>query len=198
MSRTKTYAITKRHQLIDLNQDNVNFKLDFMVQAAGPDNEFQAIVVTQEQLNQVDLNKIEMKSAKHKINGSITANNNKYQNYFLVLKKKDEDSPDFNAEVSVLLEKVEPVPETKPMENFTPAEEQEEAATPLPPFYRRRNFWVGLLVILALIGLFVYYRYFYNKTAVPAPVVAAAPAPAPAPVQSPETQLYKEIAQIPV
>lgn len=209
MSRTKTYAITKRHQLIDLNQDNVNFKLDFMVQTVHPEDEFQAIVVTQEQLNQVDLNKIEMKNAKHKINGSITANNNKYQNYFLVLRKKDDDKPDFNAEVSVLLEKVEPVAETKQVESFTPTQSTSEgdgtAAAPPLPFYRRRNFWIGLVIILVLLGVFIYYRYFYHQmpaaaaaSAPAAATAAAAPASAP-PLQNPEaSQLYREIAQIPV
>jgi hypothetical protein len=198
MSRTKEYAITKRHQLIDLNQDNVNFKLDFMVQTVHPEDEFQAIVVTQEQLNQVDLNKIEMKNATHKINGSITANNNKYQNYFLVLKKKNDDKPDFNAEVSVLLEKLEPVEsEPKQAEGFTPTQavSEEDEAAELPPFYRRRNFWIGLVVILALLGLFVYYRYFYNKTGVAAvaPALPVAPAPPASPSGNADVRLYDDL-----
>ena len=43
MSMTKTYPLTKRPQLIDLNGENVNFKLDFFVDAQEPNNEFQAI-----------------------------------------------------------------------------------------------------------------------------------------------------------
>lgn len=99
MSKTQIYPLTKRPQLIDLNGENVNFKLNFNVKSINPEHEFHAIVLTQEQLDSVDINKIEMKHAKGKINGNIIANNNKYQNYFLVLKKLDNNTADFNVQI---------------------------------------------------------------------------------------------------
>jgi hypothetical protein len=167
MSTTKTYPLTKRPQLIDLNGENVNFKLDFFVDAQEPNNEFQAIVLTQDQLDSVDMNKIEMKVAKGKISGNISANNNKYQNYFLVLKKKEESIPDFDVEVKIQLEKLE-ISENPELESITenysiPAEQTDiqttECAT---PFYRKPWFWVFLAILALVVGVFVY-NYVYLK-----------------------------------
>jgi hypothetical protein len=178
---SKVYALTKRPKLIDLNGDNVNFKLEFIVQAVNPDHQFHAIVLTQEQLDSVDLNKIEMKVAKGKISGNITANNNKYQNYFLVLKKIDDEivKNDLDVEIVINLEKITEnllfnensgVKENAVKENFTgnstPATtttpEQKTASPSCVPFYKKPWFWLFVMILIAVIGL-VYYNYFYLK-----------------------------------
>jgi hypothetical protein len=190
MSKSQIYPLTKRPQLIDLNGEHVNFRLEFQVKAIKPENEFQAIVLTQEQLDSVDLNKIEMKQAKGKINGNITANNNKYQNYFLVLKKKEE-FPDHEVEVDIHLDQIPGQATPMETENFTarvptPAPtEEEEATTSLTeesvlPFYRRP--WFGVLVLIVLLGVgyflynFVYLKkpfLWFNKIALITPAAAA-------------------------
>jgi hypothetical protein len=174
MSKSQIYPLTKRPQLIDLNGEHVNFRLEFQVKAVKPENEFQAIVLTQDQLDSVDLNKIEMKQAKGKINGNITANNNKYQNYFLVLKKKEE-FPDHEVEVNIHLDQI-PGQAVMEADNYTtrPIEEQqqqdlqqqqqqgnEEAS--ILPFYRRPWFGVAVLIVLLGIGYFLYNFVYLKK-----------------------------------
>jgi hypothetical protein len=186
MSKSQIYPLTKRPQLIDLNGEHVNFRLEFQVKSIKSENEFQAIVLTQEQLDSVDLNKIEMKQAKGKINGNITANNNKYQNYFLVLKKKEE-FPDHEVEVDIHLDQIPGQSTPMETENFTarvPSTPTEEEATvlteePVLPFYRRP--WFGVLVLIVLLGVgyflynFVYLKkpfLWFNKMALLSPAVA--------------------------
>jgi hypothetical protein len=191
MSKTQIYPLTKRPQLIDLNGENVNFKLDFQVKAINPEHEFQAIVLTQEQLDSTDINKIEMKQAKGVISGNIVANNNKYQNYFLVLKKTD-NTPEFNVQVDIVLEPVEAVIE-KPVE-FTPAPQNGEKvgiieqapleqSAPLP-FYKKPWFAVFVILVALCVGFFLYnYVYlkkpflYWNQPAVAGAPLAAAAAP---------------------
>jgi len=190
MSKSQIYPLTKRPQLIDLNGEHVNFRLEFQVKSIKSENEFQAIVLTQEQLDSVDLNKIEMKQAKGKINGNITANNNKYQNYFLVLKKKEE-FPDHEVEVDIHLDQIPGQATPMETENFTarvsppaPTEEDEATATlteeSVLPFYRRP--WFGVLVLIVLLGVgyflynFVYLKkpfLWFNKIALITPAAAA-------------------------
>lgn len=164
MSKTQIYPLTKRPQLIDLNGENVNFKLDFQVKSINPEHEFNAIVLTQEQLDSVDINKIEMKNAKGKINGNIVANNNKYQNYFLVLKKLNASTPDFNVQVDIALEPVEAVEQPQGMQSTSAPEETITTEQPIPqtvqqpvqPFYRKPWFVVFVLLVLLGVGFLIY------------------------------------------
>lgn len=169
MSKSQIYPLTKRPQLIDLNGESVNFRLEFQVKAIKPENEFQAIVLTQDQLDSVDLNKIEMKQAKGKINGNITANNNKYQNYFLVLKKKEE-FPDHEVEVDIHIDQIPEQQLSMENENFTsrPQESFQVSATPteaepIRPFYRRPWFGVLVLIVLLGVGYFLYNVVYLKK-----------------------------------
>jgi len=207
MSKTQIYPLTKRPQLIDLNGENVNFKLDFQVKAINPEHEFQAIVLTQEQLDSTDINKLEMKQAKGVISGNIVANNNKYQNYFLVLKKTD-NTPEFNVQVDIVLEPVEPVIE-KPTE-FTPAPQNAEKVGIIEqaiveqsapkPFYRKPWFAVFVILVALCLGFFLYnYVYlkkpflYWNQPAVSgAPLAAAA---ATLPVVAAATLPKKQVVQ---
>jgi len=220
MSKTQIYPLTKRPQLIDLNGENVNFKLNFNVKSINPEHEFHAIVLTQEQLDSVDINKIEMKHAKGKINGNIIANNNKYQNYFLVLKKLDNNTADFNVQVDIILEPVEPV-EQPPVPQEIPAEMSNSVSNTAPntitpavlPFYKKPWFKVFILLVIVCLG-FLFYNIFYlkkpflffnkakvlNLPKVPAsttPVITAPPAPSTTTVPSTvENNLYKKLQEI--
>lgn len=192
MSKTQIYPLTKRPQLIDLNGENVNFKLDFQVKAINPEHEFQAIVLTQEQLDSTDINKIEMKQAKGVISGNIVANNNKYENYFLVLKKTD-NTPEFNVQVDIVLEPVDPVLEQKSTE-FTPAPQNSEKVGVIEqapveqsaslPFYKKPWFTVFAILLALCVGFFLYnYVYlkkpflYWNQPSLPGAPLAAAAAP---------------------
>jgi hypothetical protein len=223
MSKTQIYPLTKRPQLIDLNGENVNFKLDFQVKSINPEHEFNAIVLTQEQLDSVDINKIEMKNAKGKINGNIVANNNKYQNYFLVLKKLNANTPDFNVQVDIALEPVEAVEQPQDMETTSAVETISTDQQPIPqpvqqpvqPFYRKPWFAVFVLLVLLGVGFLIYNcvilkkpLLFWNKapksasvvqplltTPVSAPVPAVTPIPS-IPESTVENNLYKKLQEI--
>lgn len=159
------YPLTKRPQLIDLNTDLVNFKLDFIVEATDISKEFLALVLTQEQLDSVDINKIDMKTAQGKITGSITANNDKYQNYFLVLKKKEnDDEGDLNVSVQINIERLEGKPQDITEELSLPSSDvsEEDPGTACVPFYRKPWFWV-FVGILILVSILFAYNYFYLK-----------------------------------
>lgn len=102
------YLLSLRHQLIDLNKSFKNFKLQFQVVSSIENKEFHAVVLNQEQLDTIsDLNSVEMKMAKGRIGGTIVADNNKYQNYFLILRAVSEEDAT-EVEVTTSLEEIEP------------------------------------------------------------------------------------------
>jgi hypothetical protein len=154
------YNLSGRHQLIDLNQEFINFKLDFQVVSVEPDTHFHAVVMEQEQLDsKLDLKNLDMKIAKGKIGGNIVADKNVYNNYFLVLKAVD-DKP-VEVELEINIEEIPPAPTPAPtsvVENFQPS----ESPQPKPvPFYRTS--WFALLIVGVILGGLLYYYLFYIK-----------------------------------
>ena len=170
------YVLSQRHQLIDLNKTYKNFKLQFQVVSTESNKDFHAIVLNQEQLDgTTDLQNVEMKLAKGRIGGTIVADNDKYQNYFLVLKSI---LPQDNTEVEVTttieeVEPKEPTPTTSTSdgsaakEGYTEAQPQaQENTTPSPstrpPLFRNPWFWLVIAVLLVG-GAYYYYFYIYQK-----------------------------------
>ena len=80
---TRTLKLNNIKQLIDLNGDKTNFELRFQVNALNGE-EFQALVVTQETLDQNI--PLDYQIANGTISGHIVADKNIYQNYCLLLK----------------------------------------------------------------------------------------------------------------
>ena len=174
------YVLSQRHQLIDLNKTYKNFKLQFQVVSTESNKDFHAIVLNQEQLDgTTDLQNVEMKLAKGRIGGTIVADNDKYQNYFLVLKSI---LPQDNTEVEVTtnIEEVEPkAPVEEPSvptpeepatttEGYTGSSETATGVTPaktMRPLFQKPWFWLVLFVLVAG-GAYYYYFYVYKKNAV--------------------------------
>jgi hypothetical protein len=159
-STKQRYNLATRHQLIDLNKEYVNFKLEFQVFCADPHKEFEALVVEQSQLDaNLDIKTLEMKRAKGKIGGNIIADKNKSQNYFLVLKGLSDEPTE--VEVTINLEEIQP-------EAFTPTQIQNPPPTVKPeepnvkPFYKQ-TWFILLLVGIVLGGLLYYYLFFVRK-----------------------------------
>jgi hypothetical protein len=167
MSESKTYKLTNRPQLIDLNAELVNFELEFLVKSFDPKKEFNAIILTQEQLDGIDLNKIEMKKANGEIGGNIKADNDKYQNYFLILKKLNETDEDFDVEVNLHLNKLEKSndvssPSNNMIENDTSFTDSRETVSDLSenkPIYKRLSFWIIIGIIVIIIIYYLCKRY---------------------------------------
>ena len=104
MEETTTLELSTRHQLVDLNKKLVNFKLDFNVVSLN-DKDFEAVVMNQTDINRFDnLDTIEMKTAPKKISGNIIADNNNYENYFLILRSSEPQK----VEIKTIIEEIEP------------------------------------------------------------------------------------------
>lgn len=161
-------TLEKRHQLIDLNKEYVNFDITFECKAVDATKDFEIIVVNQEQLNTVDLTNLTMKRTKGGyISGNIIADEDKYQNYFLILRSATEDPTDVDLEIKI--KQIEPKPEMQTADFMTPVD--------LPPQQQSvhdmdiqchspatgGNHVVFMVIGLLLIGGAVGY-YFWRKS----------------------------------
>lgn len=116
-------TLEKRHQLIDLNKEYVNFDIGFECRAVDATKDFEIIVVTQEQLNTIDLTNLTMKRTKGGyISGNIIADEDKYQNYFLIMRSATGEPTDVDLEI-----RIKPI-EPKQQPAAAPASDAEMAA----------------------------------------------------------------------
>lgn len=176
--------MTNRHQLIDLNKEYVNFKLQFEVRAKD-EKEFDALVIEQAQLDSNgDLNNLNMKRAKGSIGASITADKNKSQNFFLVMKSVTEEPTE--VEVAIDLEEIPastldesstggqgpPSTITTPGPSSPPPQ---PVSTRASPFYTQP--WFILVVIGVVLGSALFYYLFYVRKNLSSSVALPAPAP---------------------
>jgi hypothetical protein len=145
--------LAKKMVLIDLNQNMINFQCNFVVQSQGVP--FQAVVVTQEQLDSPDF-QVEYQNV---VNGIIEAEienvSNVYNNYCLLLKSEQE------CEVDVQINIV-PLPETVKEEFTEPVAEEHPVSTPIDvPFYKTNTFaWIIIFIGIVLI---IYLLFSDNK-----------------------------------
>ena len=168
-SHNQVLELTNRHQLIDLNKEKVNFKVTFNVLSEPVGQEFEAIVMNQNDLNNYSkLQDIQMKMAPGKIGGTIVADNNTYQNYFLILKSHQDDKV---VKVNLNYEIEDVAPQTTPSE--VSKEVYEEQTVPESnevlskfsnetPIYRRIWFWI-IFAIGAAVLCYLCYDYIKNR-----------------------------------
>lgn len=153
MEETTTLELSPRHQLLDLNKKLINFKLDFNVVSLN-DKEFEAVVMNQTDINKYDnLDTIEMKTAPKKISGNIIADNNTYENYFLILRSNDPQ----NVEIKTIVEEIPPRQE----EHFE--EEKSTTVVKSSPFYKTRGCWALIAIAVILLGFYLK-DHFFKKT----------------------------------
>ena len=106
MSKNK-YKINSHNQLIDLNGDSINFELSFDIQSVNNNEQFEILVVDQNTLdNNENFTKTEeyKKSINGKMNGSVKSDNNKYQNFFIIIRSKNEQE----VEITINKKDIEP------------------------------------------------------------------------------------------
>jgi hypothetical protein len=153
MEETTKLELSKRHQLVDLNKKLVNFKLDFNVVSLN-DSEFEAVVINQTDMNKFDnLDTIEMKTAPKKISGNIIADNNNYENYFLILRSNEPQT----VEIKTMIEEIPPK-EEEPVELEKNVDIEQKSS----PFYKTRGCWALIAIALILLGFYVK-DHFFNK-----------------------------------
>ena len=174
----QTLSLTERHQLLDLNKEYVNFKLTFYVTAQDPQQEFEALVLEQKQLDaNPDLVNLEMKRTRGKIGGSIATDKDVYQNYFLVLRGIDTTrTTDVTVSTTIddipahSLSQTDPkglVPETSPPGaaiSSAPPLSTTDNKDPIDvkkPFYT--HMWFILLLVGIVLGSLLYYYLFYVR-----------------------------------
>jgi hypothetical protein len=113
----KKYLLTPKLQLIDLNEDSLNFEIEFSVTTIN-NEPFYISVVDQQTLD--NGNDLEFKYVDEKtISGNIIQDDNIYQNYFLCLKS------DNNSKVEVEIDKkiIRPSQESLMKENYLKQQE---------------------------------------------------------------------------
>ena len=151
---TKTYNINSIQQLIDLNQDSKNFKLTFKCKSHDPSDEYSILVLNQSQLDSQDANQLPFKIVKSEISGNITANDDIYQNYFMVIKSNKK------CNVDITIDKTEIEPKKKIQENFP-------TKSPHVEKKKKKSFLQSSLFLWLVVGTVacvLLYFIFFTKT----------------------------------
>jgi hypothetical protein len=183
MKKNENYKLSKVKQLIDLNGDLTNFNLTFKVDSLDG-SDFEAIVVDQTTLD--NNTSLDYKTAPGTISGSIIADKNVYQNYFLLLRSNNPCECNVNIEV----EKIEANPEFLKLEQEILQQEMlqqqqqneryvQQPTQPVPPpnneiveksenetETKKSKFklnWKIILAIIVVIALIGVGYYFYRK-----------------------------------
>jgi len=151
MNTNQVYNLSNIKQLIDLNGDVINFDLTFEVVSKN-NQPFDALVVTQEMLDSGK--ELEYQRTDGSINGKITNDKNKYNNYFLILKS---DEPN-ECEVSIELVELQPNT-TSPLPSSSTVKKSKSQKAfnwKLILFY----FFIALVVLLLI---YICYVTFFQK-----------------------------------
>ena len=164
--RNKTrLTLERRHQLIDLNKEYVNFEIFFECRSADATKDFEMLVINQEQLNTVDLANLVLKKTRGGyISGNIVADEDRYQNYFLVIRSLGEDQT-VDVELDINIKPIEavkrpelPPPVEQPLPPLPIAEECSGGDKKTWSEYFKKNYLIILFVVI-LVGVTAYYVY---------------------------------------
>lgn len=156
MSKTKkTISLGKIKQLIDLNDDSTNFNLSFNV-SCHDNTPFEILVVDQTTLDNSP--ELEYKKVSGSINGTIVADKNVYQNYFLILKSETPCKVDIEFTKNVL-----PVPTMKVphKEQYIPVESSNKMQFNVS---EQSVSWlkIGLIALVVIGGVLILW-WLYNR-----------------------------------
>ena len=142
---SKTISSNKQYQLVDLNGDLVNFKIDYILESTDS-KPFEISIVSQEHL---DDNKpiIYRKSKNGKIVGSLEHTNNIKDNYYITIKSNEE------VEVNMVIKRTSIDAPTTEMD-FELLERNNS-------FVYKYGYIIFIVIILILFGIY-YYMYIHN------------------------------------
>lgn len=147
--------ITKKPQLINLNDSEKNFEIKFKVVSEN-EEEFLAIVVNKEDLDKYsDLDEVEMKKSPGIIKGTLQCNEDKTENYFLVVKKEGEPC---KASVEIDLNEIEKFEEIDQFASSQQHQQQPVKDNSVAVIFNKYFYHIlGFLIVVSLI------YYFYSK-----------------------------------
>lgn len=168
-------VLESRHQLIDLNKEYVNCEITFECKAADASKDFEILVINQDQLDNVDLTNLEMKRTRGGfISGVIVADEDRYQNYFLILRSGDGNPVDVDLDLKICPIAPDPAKVAAAQQH----QQQQYETTVSPAVAPRQESWIGdgrtsttyvalaVVVIIAAVigGVYAYKRYSSGKT----------------------------------
>lgn len=146
----KTYNVNNIKQLIDLNDDTVNFDLLFKA-TCHDDTPFDLLVVDQQTLDKPE--QLKYKEVKKSISGSIISDKNIFQNYYLILKS---DKPCI-VDVEITKKILPPSPDIQPS---LPDIQQNLLADNKKSSFSWKK--ICLLTVVIIAGVILLW-YFYNQ-----------------------------------
>ena len=97
----KTYKVTNKQQLIDLNQNSINFDITFTAKSKNKET-YEIVIVDQATLDSEVPNLQYKKATNGEISGNIINDKNIYQNHFIIIKAEEKD-----CEVDIIIDKKE-------------------------------------------------------------------------------------------
>ena len=142
MANKQTYSVSNIKQLIDLNGDSTNFECNFKITSQNKEP-FDMVVMDQTTLDATPT--LEYQHADGEISGILAQNENKYRNFFIVLRSEKPCICEVEIDKKVLPIRVEPP----------------------KPIVQNRSldynnlFYIAIAVIA--VGVIVYYGYNYLK-----------------------------------
>lgn len=151
---TNRYMLSKIKQLIELNGESVNYKINFRAISANK-QPFEALVVTQTELDKNPSLEYQ-KVTEGMIEAQISNDNNVYQSYFLILKA---DQP-CECEVEIVKEELPKV------ETFVPPSAPQQSNDHLLAVYpsKEGGGWGKTFLILFGVGAICLAIYWYYKS----------------------------------
>lgn len=155
---TRTYSVSDKKQLIDLNDSMINFHIQFTLTSTNA-KPFEAVVVNQSTLDEGSPLQFQLVTGGL-LSGEILSDKNVYQNYFLVLKAPENVDVTVELKVIHLPDYVAPPNETSP-----PKQEQQTSnrSTKLWDWIASNEFRLVVLVCIVASGLY-YYVYKEKKS----------------------------------
>jgi hypothetical protein len=155
---TQRYRVNKQPRLIDLNNDLTNFKLTFSC-SSFPENAIYKIhVATQTELDVQEIDSLPFREITGKVNGDVIADENKYDNYFLILCSEQEIEVDVSIDIEMVEPKMNINPTQPPQENVILSNSY---WTPSTIF-----FWVAFSLIILFLIYFLFIRKQSKKSLV--------------------------------
>jgi hypothetical protein len=153
MPETKTYTLSKRKQLIDLNGDLTNFDLTFSA-TTKDGSEFDVVVVDQTTLDTDTV--FDYKKAKGTISGNIISDKGVYQNYFLLLKGDKQCNCDVTLDIKEIPMKIDEPVSSKRNDFIVNSEFDKKQSNDL--------YWKYVFTTIAVCCVLVILYYMYSKS----------------------------------